>query len=55
MHFLKIPPLAKGRCEKIGIGGWAEISSKFYKCGRLESKGNKALQGTTIIEVFHRE
>ena len=30
------------------------ISSKFYNCGRFEGRGNKALQVTTIIEVFHR-
>jgi len=48
------PPLLKGRCEEIGIAGRAGISSKFYKCGRFKGKGDKALQVTTIIEVFHR-
>ena len=48
------PPLLKGRCEKIGTAGRVGISSKFYTCGRFEGRGNKALQVTTIIEVFHR-
>jgi hypothetical protein len=47
-------PILKGRCEKIEIGGQAGKSAKFYKCGRLEGKGNKVLQITTVIEVFHR-
>jgi len=40
--------------KKMGFGGRAGISPKFYKCGRFEGKGNKALQGTTMIEVFRR-
>jgi hypothetical protein len=39
--------------KKMGFGGRAGISPKFYKCGRFEGKGNKALQITTIIKVFH--
>ena len=35
--------------------GRAGISSKFYKCGRLEGGGNKVLQVTAIVEVFRRE
>ena len=50
-----LPPLQKGRCEKIKTLGRAGISSKFYKCDRSEGKGNKALQVITIIEVFHGE
>jgi hypothetical protein len=42
----------KERCEKIKTFGRAGISSKFYKCGRLEGEGNKAFQVITIIEVF---
>jgi hypothetical protein len=38
----------------LGFSGRAGISSKFYKCGRFESKGNKALQLTMTIKVFHR-
>ncbi len=49
------PPLAKGGCEKIGTVGRAGISPKFYKCGHLQGKGNKALHLTTMIEVFHCE
>jgi len=41
--------------KKLGFGGRAEISSKFYKCDRFEGKGYKALQIETIIEVFHRK
>jgi hypothetical protein len=48
------PPFIKGRCEKIGTAGRVGISSKFYKCGRMEGRGNKALQLATNIEVFHR-
>jgi hypothetical protein len=32
--------------------GRAGIPSKFYKCGLLEGKGNKALQLATILEFF---
>ena len=42
-----------GRCEEIGIVGRVGMSSKFYKCGHLGGKGNKALQLAMIIEVFH--
>jgi hypothetical protein len=48
-------PLLEGRCEKIGAVGRAGISSKFYNCGHLEGKGNKAVQLATMIEVFHCE
>jgi hypothetical protein len=47
--------LLKGRYEKIGTFGRAGISLKFYKCGHLAGKGNKALQLAMIIEVFHCE
>ncbi len=49
------PPLGKGRCEKNGKAGQAEISPKFYNCGSLEGRGNKHLQATNWIVVFHCE
>jgi hypothetical protein len=33
------------RYEEIGRIGWARISSIFYNCGFLESKGYKVLIG----------
>ena len=39
--------------KKLGLGGRAGISSKFYKCGRSEGKGNEAMEGAAIIKVFH--
>jgi len=38
--------------KKLGFSDRAGISSKFYKCGRFEGKGNKALRVTTIINFF---
>jgi hypothetical protein len=55
MRLLQAAPLCLGSCEKIGTVAGAGISPRFYKCGRLEGRGNKALQLTTIIEVSHRE
>ena len=51
----QIPPLLKGRCEKIETIGRAAISSKFYNCGCLEGKCNKALEITKMVKVFQRE
>jgi hypothetical protein len=48
-------PSTRGRCEKIKIFRRVEISSTFFKCGRLEGEGNKALQRITIIQVFDCE
>jgi hypothetical protein len=38
----------------MGFGRRVGIFSKFYKCGLFEGKGNKALQWSTMIEVFDR-
>jgi hypothetical protein len=42
-------------CEKIQTIGRAAISSKFFNCGCLEGKGNKALESMKKVKVFASE
>ena len=45
----------EGWCEKIETIGRSAISSKFYNCGCLEGKGNKAPEIMKTVKVFQRE